>query len=532
MNGKHWTKEECYRAVEDYILKTGRLPMEKDMRGKNHLPSYMGFQKYTGETLGQYLARVHPELVNQKRPLTKPFSKWTQETIQQATDRFFQKYGRYPRGNEYCIQFGLPTHNTFMAHFGMPAGRYWRQRYPLSTQWTEENAMSAIQQFIDQNGRLPQGKELGKGEQLPQWSDLKQLTGASTWSTFKKKYFPEFAPREWTRWTREMCIQAMDRFIREHGKYPTQKECALSHGLPRSSSFERCVGKDVYTYCKEAYPDVQGRCKQSWNREKCIAAVDGFCRKAGQPPLTSAFRKENGLPDPVTFKKHVGKTPEVYIGEKYTGISRKRGIWNKERCTEAVAQFILLHGHYPQVQDCKKEHGLPRPDTFVRYVGEPVRSYYEETYPEYRPTKGYWTRDKCIEALEAAVKEYGRCPTVQEFRKDSVLPSHSLSRQQVGQPPLQYWNTHHTDHAFLTSYRQQKWNDERICQAIDQFAALHGRLPKTTEFNSRNSLPSAGTVTKSTVYTVIRFLQQQYPSYFDGTQMVRQKEKFRMKMMR
>lgn len=128
------------------------------------------------------------------------------------------------------------------------------------------------------------------------------------------------------------------------------------HEVP---SFERCVGKDVYTYCKEAYPDVQGRCKQSWNREKCIAAVDGFCRKAGQPPLTSAFRKENGLPDPVTFKKHVGKTPEVYIGEKYTGISRKRGIWNKERCTEAVAQFILLHGHYPQVQDCKKEHGCP-----------------------------------------------------------------------------------------------------------------------------------------------------------------------------
>lgn len=127
-------------------------------------------------------------------------------------------------------------------------------------------------------------------------------------------------------------------------------------------------------------------------------------------------------------------------------------------------------------------------------------------------------------------KEYGRCPTVQEFRKDSVLPSHSLFRQQVGQIPLQYWNTHHTDHAFLTSYRQQKWNDERICQAIEQFAALHGRLPKTTEFNSRNSLPSAGTVTKSTGYTVIQFLQQQYPSYLGGKQMVRQKEEFGMKM--
>ena len=81
MNGKYWAKEECYRAVEDYILKIGKLPMAKDMRGKNHLPPYTGFKKYTGETLGQYLARVHPELVNQKRPLTKPFSKGTQETI-------------------------------------------------------------------------------------------------------------------------------------------------------------------------------------------------------------------------------------------------------------------------------------------------------------------------------------------------------------------------------------------------------------------------------------------------------------------
>ena len=40
MNGKYWAKEECYRAVEDYILKIGKLPMAKDMRGKNRLPPY------------------------------------------------------------------------------------------------------------------------------------------------------------------------------------------------------------------------------------------------------------------------------------------------------------------------------------------------------------------------------------------------------------------------------------------------------------------------------------------------------------
>ncbi len=180
-----WTAEKCMAAVDQFVQKNGRLPkIQIEANSSSELPTPKTFQRHTGMTMGAYLKHKYPELPT-PRSLGLPAPEecgrvWTKDRIIEATDRFMETYGRHPTTEEYGIKYGLPSHNTILAHFGVPAGVYWKRRYPMAARsWTTDSILQAFERFIQAHGRLPLAKELRPENGLPTSGTVRRRTGAT-----------------------------------------------------------------------------------------------------------------------------------------------------------------------------------------------------------------------------------------------------------------------------------------------------------------------------------------------------------------
>lgn len=312
-----WTAEKCMAAVDRFVQNNGRRPrLQSEANLSSGLPGAKAFLRYTGMTMGAYVKSMYPDLPTTKSlELPAPQkcgSVWTTDRIIAATDRFMETYGRYPNPKEYSMKYGLPTRNTIVAHFGIPAGVYWKQRYPMAKQgWTAELILQAFERFIREHGRLPLTKELQTKNGLMAHTTVERYTGVKSYSEFCRTYYPEYTRSE--SWNRESCIQALERFLKENGRYPTQKEHYQHEYLPAVMTFRYHVGETPHQYCERQHPEQ----KHDWTKSRAIEALEEFIARNGRPPLAVEFCSANQLPVCKTFARVVGMPVGLYLHERY-----------------------------------------------------------------------------------------------------------------------------------------------------------------------------------------------------------------------
>jgi len=294
-----WDADNCKDAVRRFVQENGRLPdPSHEARVSFGLPTPGVFGSCTGIPMGQYMSETYPELVMPTE------SQWTKERIDAAAKQFFETHGRYLRAEEYNMAHGLPARNTFRNHFGIAAGTYWRERFPMEPEWSPEKVMKMFEAFIEEHGRLPNITELKTANGLPHFTTVLKHTGAASYEDFCQEYFPEFYVPH-TKWDCESCIQAVRQFTHEHGRLPAAKDLRLKNGLPNIQTIKKYTGSITYQeFCRKYFPEFGPR---RWDRDLCIQAVDQFIQEHGRLP--DIGDTGCGLPCIDTFRRLVGETP-------------------------------------------------------------------------------------------------------------------------------------------------------------------------------------------------------------------------------
>lgn len=116
-----WDKEKAASAIEQFVKEHGRLPVAKEMKRENRLPSRRTFENKVGISFFEYGKQQHPELVKLSETRHRQHiadsvrerSAWTKETLIAAVKHFVEKHDRLPDIQEYNSKNDLPSYTTF-----------------------------------------------------------------------------------------------------------------------------------------------------------------------------------------------------------------------------------------------------------------------------------------------------------------------------------------------------------------------------------------------------------------------------------
>ncbi len=391
----YWTADRCVRALEAFIREKGRGPQYSEIKASEGLPAPSIFQDAVGMSCAEY-CEEHGYSRTPLKDCRCP--RWTTESIDAAAKRFFDQHGRYPRAEEYSLSHGLPSHNTFMAHFGISAGTYWKERFPMDSEqaprktWNSEKIRKAFDAYIEKHARLPHAAEFNRKNGLPTLDTVLRHTGVATCREFFLEYFPEFyaPPRTWDK---ESCVQSVRQFAQEHGKLPTMKDLSREKELPFLSSILRNTGAASYQdFCTKYFPEFRPR---RWDSERCIQTVSQFIKEHGRLPRAEDSGAY-GLPCADTFRRLVGESPSKYFSRQYPELNKAHECkWTIFKIREALGRFMERTGRPPLSAELCKENGLPSYSVIQRVTGTPadafIHEWYSENYelPEQEETAGW-----------------------------------------------------------------------------------------------------------------------------------------------
>ena len=305
---------------------------------------------------------------------------WTRERILAAADQFVERYNRYPQYKELNETFGLPSANTITAYFCMTIQDFFEQRYPnlkaeSGKKWALAPVLEEFQQFAQKHNRLPTVNEMRQSPNFPNLGTLLRLSDVKRYTEFATKYFPQVPPRH-TKWNKENCIQAVERFYKAHGRPPRVCECNQTNDLPTRNTFKSHVGQSIQTYFYEAYSYVIQPPQQRWDRDMCEQAVYTFVEKNHRIPNSREFNKENGLPHLDTFRRHMHTNPYCYCKEKFPQYAQPK--WDCAQIESAVQQFVYAHGRAPKLAEMRGCNNLPDSRTVEKVTGMPAAQYLKE----------------------------------------------------------------------------------------------------------------------------------------------------------
>ena len=152
-----WNSEKAVSAVEQFVEQHGRLPVAKEMKPENRLPSRRTFESKTGVSFFEYGRRYHPELVEASETRHRQHvadsmrerSEWTKETLIAAVKHFVEQHGRLPNIQEYTSENNLPSYTRFCRIAEIALTDYLEDyfcEYLNQTPSLQENDTDAIEQ--------------------------------------------------------------------------------------------------------------------------------------------------------------------------------------------------------------------------------------------------------------------------------------------------------------------------------------------------------------------------------------------------
>jgi len=121
---KVWSKESIIGAIEGFIQRNGRLPVNADFNEANKLPSTNTVKIYFGRPAVRLMKERYPDMFVPQKFI------WTTEKAHKAIDGFIRQNGRIPKSTEYTKANGLPTYPNAARLIGRSPAEYCREQYP------------------------------------------------------------------------------------------------------------------------------------------------------------------------------------------------------------------------------------------------------------------------------------------------------------------------------------------------------------------------------------------------------------------
>jgi len=132
--------------------------------------------------------------------------------------------------------------------------------------WNAAKAESAVEQFVEKQGRFPVAREMNRKNGLPSRRTFEMKVGISMFE-YGKQYHPELVKqnatqhrqrvadsmREKSEWTKETLIAAVKHFVDQHNRLPDIQEYTPQNGLPSYTTFCRIAKTALADYLKEYF---------------------------------------------------------------------------------------------------------------------------------------------------------------------------------------------------------------------------------------------------------------------------------------
>lgn len=533
-NTRRWNEEKIIRVLDEFVSKNKRIPSAAELISNKELPSISHMKKHISDVFS-FLKNRYPEYDVSQLELSQG---WTLEMIVSGFRVFKETNGRFPKANELRRKNNLPSYSFIRKEYGGLSDfkrTYFPEEYSekriakTSRRWNKEKVLTAIDEFIAVNNRLPKSMEFCSDNNLPSATWMSgHIEGSIT--TFLKQNYPQYCKvtektKRRDNWDRETVILSIEKFINVNDRLPLLREFNKTNGLPSLSVVEKYLGCYVKKWLEKTYPELyemmlQSRKKCSkerkskrihWSKEMVENSIEEFVKREGRLPLSSEFRKENNLPSHSLFRNVTQMSRTEFYKEKYSHLihTLKKSIpdWDKDKILEAVRGFISENGRFPNQKEFTKTYNLPSVTTVNEYFDN-ISSLREEYFNDVK-FNGVWTEKEILDALLKFKEEYNRFPKIVEWRNRYGLPCYSaVSKNQefIEKVKQEYFQE--------SCNNKIKWHKEQIIEVLDAFVISEKRLPSYKDFYRArvNGLPSAE-VLQSNFGDWRRMLQERYPEY-------------------
>lgn len=519
-NTRRWNEEKIIRVLDEFVSKNKRIPSAAELISNKELPSISHMKKHISDVFS-FLKNRYPEYDVSQLELSQG---WTLEMIVSGLRLFKETNGRFPKANELKRKNNLPSYSFIRKEYGGLSDfkrTYFPEEYSekriakKSRRWNKEKVLTAIDEFIAVNNRLPKSMEFCSDNNLPSATWMSgHIEGSIT--TFLKQNYPQYCKvtektKRRDNWDRETVILSIEKFINVNDRLPLLREFNKTNGLPSLSVGEKYLGCYVKKWLEKTYPElyeIMPKSRKKWDKEKVLKSIDMFVINTGRLPKPSEFKKENGLPVISVFKNCCGTSLKEFYKRNYPqySIESERMHWTKEKAENCIEEFVKREGRLPLSSEFRKENNLPSHSIFRNVMQMSRTDFYKEKYSHlmYTLKKSIpdWDKDKILEAVRGFISKNGRFPNQKEFTKTYNLPSVTTVNEyfdSINSLREEYFN----DVKF-----NGVWTEKEILDALLKFKEEYNRFPKIVEWRNRYGLPCYSAVSKNQEF--IEKVKQEY----------------------
>lgn len=221
---------------------------------------------------------------------------------------------------------------------------------------------------------------------------------------------------------------------------------------------------------------------QKWNRDSCIQAIEDYIKEHQAVP--TIYDLQSPLPTAGAFTKYVGQSVAAYCAEHHPELPPNRQrVYTQDAIRAATDAFYAQYHRQAKAVEHRSYNGLPSHNTVMACFHMTAQEYWDTFYPD---TEKQWTVERLVEALKRYHADNGRLPNLTNFFKPgSPFPSKAVFHKITdGMDYIDFLDLH------LPELTDNGWSQKKAIDAVRQFAAKYGGLPRTIDFLKGNGLPT------------------------------------------
>ena len=280
------------------------------------------------------------------------------------------------------------------------------------SKWNKDTIIEAIRLFVKERGRPPKTTDFkNSGGKYPSYRTVQRQFGSWNKAIKAAGFEPNKKP-----WTDDEIIEAIQLFVKEHGKVPLMTDFLKSDGKYPSHT---TVIKQFDSWNKAIEAAGFSPNQKIWTKDTSIKAIRLFVEEHGRVPVRRDFRKSGGkFPSFTTVQKQFGSWNKAIEAAGFSP-NQKRKSWTDDEIIQSIKLFVEEHGRVPLMTDFQNSGGqYPSASTVQRYFSS-WNDAIEAAGFKPNQIKKEWTNDETIESIQLFVGEHGRVPQEIDFQKSN-----------------------------------------------------------------------------------------------------------------